>query len=275
MRLPHQIMLELTAKCNFRCPFCYCLWHESPALGSPELDTSGWKDVLDRCAADGVDDILFTGGETLMRQDAPAILAYARRRLPKATLSLFTNGSLLDEPRIMRMKRLRIHIATSLQGLTTYDKMTGTRRKCMRILATMARASELGWPIAVSITVTSVNMHEAPDMFAAAALSGASSIQMGPVMAGGRALAHQELMITMDEWNTVKESIRALPDAHVPYSFCDEFICECRNDMPHAIMKKWKAEKRTRCEAGRDFGVIGPSGHFRPCMHNPFSLHLS
>lgn len=30
--------LELTAKCNFRCPYCYCVWHEYPALAKPLLD---------------------------------------------------------------------------------------------------------------------------------------------------------------------------------------------------------------------------------------------
>ena len=62
MRYPHHLTQELTAKCNFRCPYCYCVWHEYPELAKPELDLDQWKAVLDKCAADGVDDILFTGG---------------------------------------------------------------------------------------------------------------------------------------------------------------------------------------------------------------------
>ena len=67
MRYPRHVTLELTAKCNFRCPYCYCVWHEYPALVKPELDAAGWKTILDKCAADGVEDILFTGGEALLR----------------------------------------------------------------------------------------------------------------------------------------------------------------------------------------------------------------
>ena len=173
MRYPRHVTLELTAKCNFRCPYCYCVWHEYPALAKPELDAAGWMAILDKCAAEGVDDILFTGGEALLRRDLFDILGYARRVLPKARLSLFTNASRLDETLIKKFKRRKIHLATSLQGLLTYSAMTGTRRSYKRLLAVVARASELKWPIAVSMTITKANFVEAADMFVAAALSGA------------------------------------------------------------------------------------------------------
>ena len=127
-RFPRHMTLELTAKCNFRCPYCYCLWHEFPSIGSPELDTAGWRAVLDKCADDNVEDILFTGGEALLRPDIFRILSYARRRLPKAGLSLFTNASRLDESLILRFRRWRIRLATSLQGLSAYGAMSDTPR---------------------------------------------------------------------------------------------------------------------------------------------------
>ena len=141
MRYPHHLTQELTAKCNFRCPYCYCVWHEYPALAKPELDLDQWKAVLDQCAADGVDDILFTGGEALLRSDLFAILDHARRILPRARLSLFTTASRLDETLIKRFRRRKVHLATSLQGLKTYGAMTGTRRSYRRLLAVVARAA--------------------------------------------------------------------------------------------------------------------------------------
>lgn len=269
-RLPHHVTLELTARCNFRCPYCYCLWHEFPAIAKPELDTAGWKSVIDRCAADGVDDVLFTGGETLLRPDLFAILSYTRRKLPLAQLSLFTNASLLDESLIRRFKRRRIRLSTSLQGLSTYGAMTGTRRTCHRLLSLIARASEMKWPISVSITVTKANLHEAADIFAAAAISGAAAIQIGPVLFGGRAASRPELMISRSEWNAVKESIRSLPDVGVPFSFCNEFFCECRADAPAPVLRRtWRDPDATPCPAGRDFCAIGPAGRYRACLHMP------
>ena len=268
MRYPLHMTLELTAKCNFRCPYCYCVWHEYPALAKPELDTAGWKAVLDKCAADGVTDVLLTGGEALLRRDLLELVDYARRVLPEARLSLFTNASRLDEALLRKFKRRRVHLATSLQGLATYGEMTGTRRSYRRLLSVVARASELKWPIAVSMTVTKANLREAADMFAAAALSGASAIQVGPVIAGGLAASNQALMVSRAEWEAAKDRIRSLPDAHVPYSFCDEFICSCRADTPRRLLDKWGDRNRAPCSAGRDFGVVGPNGLYRTCLHS-------
>ena len=266
IRYPRHLTLELTAKCNFRCPYCYCVWHEFPALGRPELDVDGWLRVLDKCAADGVKDILFTGGEALLRKDLFEIVDAARARLPDATFSLFTNASRLTAPLIDSFKERRVSLATSLQGLRTYGEMTGTRRKFNRLLSVLTTASEHEWPMAVSMTITKANRDEAADMFVAAALSGASQIQMGAMMAEGRGREHLDLMLTREEWERVKASIRELPDAHVPYSFCDEFICACRTQ-PEDFLRKWSDPRHKPCPAGRDFGVVGPNGKFRACLH--------
>ncbi len=267
MRYPRDMTLELTAKCNFRCPYCYCVWHEFPALAKPELDAAGWRTVLEKCAADGVEDILFTGGEALLRPDLFEILGQARRLLPRAALSLFTNASRLDEALIRRFRRRRVRLATSLQGLATYGVMTGTRRSYRRLLTVVARAAELKWPMSVSMTITKANAHEAADIFAAAALSGAKAIQVGPMMLGGRAMAHPELMLSRDEWESVKARIRALPDARVPYTFCEEFICACRPDTPSQLLGEWGDRNRKPCPAGKSFGVVGPNGLYRTCLH--------
>ena len=73
-RFPPHLIFELTAKCNYRCPFCYCVWHEFPELAKPERDTQFWKNLLDSCAENGVGDLLFTGGEAMLRPDLSELL---------------------------------------------------------------------------------------------------------------------------------------------------------------------------------------------------------
>ena len=87
-------------------------------------------------------------------------------------------------------------------------------------------------------------------------------------MAGGRATRRLDLMISRAEWEGVKAAIRALPDAHVPYTFCDEFVCTCRPDLPPEIVERWGDADRKPCPAGKAFGVIGPNGTYRTCLHS-------
>lgn len=265
-RLPKQLIFELTAKCNYRCPFCYCVWHEFPELAKPERNTAFWLALLDRCAEQQVDNIQFSGGEALLRPDLRELLTYARKRLPDAELGLFTNGSRLTEEMLRFCRRKKVHLSTSLQGLSTYGAMTGTRRKYYRTLEWIARAAELHWPLSVSMTATRANRHEFADMFCAAVLSGAQSIQLGAMMPEGRGRENLGLALTRPEWEDLKAEIRALPDQGVPYGFCDELICECR-PQPEDILRKFRDQVPVPCKAGREFGVIGPNGKFRKCLH--------
>ena len=177
-QLPNSLILELTTKCNYSCPYCYCLWHEYPHLGRYVLRTAQWKQVIRYAVERNVTDFQFSGGEALLHPGIVELLNFTRKQLPAGRLSLFTNGSRMTEELLFLCKRQRIRLSTSLQGLRTYGAMTGTRRKYYRTLKLLYRASELQWPFSVSMTVTRMNRSELSDMIAAAAVSGASHLQM-------------------------------------------------------------------------------------------------
>ncbi|MDD3885302.1 MAG: radical SAM protein [Victivallaceae bacterium] len=265
--MPRHLALEVTRHCNYHCPWCYCVWHEFPELATRDLPRREWLKIIDRAVDSGTDDLLFTGGEALLRRDIFDLIGYARRRLPDGELSLFTNGSRLTDAMLKRFRNLRVHLATSLPGLKTYGVMTGTRRTCFPTLALLARAKELRWPMQVSLTATKVNASEFVDMFCAAAFSGAVAVQMGAVMLEGRARNRTDLALSRPEWEELKSAIRALPDSRIGYNFCDEMICACRDDQPTEYLKNYGLPDAPRCPAGRDFGVIGPEGGFRDCLH--------
>ena len=264
--LPKRMILEVTKRCNYRCPYCYCIWHERPDLGGDELDTQGWRGIIDQCARGGVRELLFTGGEPLLRPDLFKLLSYARAQMPEARLEVYTNGSLLTESVLRRFKRLKAHLSTSLQGLRTYGEMTGTRRTFARTLEFIGRAAEVKWPVAVGVPVTSRNVCEACDMVSAAAISGAGVIQVQPMMAGGRCRERMGLMLSRRQWQVVKRQIRALPIRSVSVVFCDEMLCDCRMQ-PSAWRRAYSPRKRTACSAGKSFAVFGPDGRLRRCLH--------
>lgn len=261
--LPKRLSLELTARCNYACPFCYGVWHEQPALAGPELPTAEWASILDECARRGVKEVQFTGGEPLLRDDLDALIDHALAAGLK--VALYTNASLLDETHLKSLKHRRVLISTSLPGLASYATMTGTAREAWPTLEAIERASELGWPMGVGITVARPNLAEAADLVAAAALAGASAIQVGTAMWEGRMKTHTDWMLTPDEWTAARAAIRNVPTGKARLTFADEFFCACR-DQPGDPASRWPSPSGT-CPAGRAFGAIGPTGRLRRCLH--------
>ena len=266
-QFPHQLMLELTPECNFNCPYCYCLWHEFPELRENPLPLEQWKKIIGFAADEGVDDLLFTGGEALLFPGLKELILFAREKIPSCKLALFTNGSLMTEEMFFFCKENRVRLATSLQGLRSYGEMTGTGRTFHSLLELLAFGRQNKWKLEVSITVTRKNQDEICDMFAAAALSGAETILLGAMMPEGRGREHLDLALSRPEWEQVKEKIRKMKNCGVPYSFCDEMLCECRKQ-PDELIKKFGVPDFKPCPAGKEFGVISPNGIYRKCLHH-------
>ena len=86
--------LFLTDNCNLKCVSCAC-WR---TVTRKELDGAEWRDVIDQLAALGIVKANFTGGEPLLRRDAPELMAYAYSRGIR-NLHVNTNAVLLDERR--------------------------------------------------------------------------------------------------------------------------------------------------------------------------------
>lgn len=254
-KLPQKLILEITPKCNFKCPFCYCLWHEYPELARHVLTLSDWKKVIDEVVRKGVTDFLFTGGELLLFKEWRQLILHAREKLPNGKLEIFTNGSRITDDDLLFLKENCVRLSSSLQGLRTYGEMTGTKRKFYKTVDLIDKCCELKIPCAIGITVTRRNIFEIEDIVSAAAFAGAEVIQVGVCMNAGRAKDNAELLLTENEWQLIKEKIKKLSLSRAVV-FCEEFECKCMTD------------SQFNCPAAdNSFGVISPNGIYRKCLH--------
>ena len=96
MTAPHRMDLMVSAmekegrwNCNQKCLHCYAAGQ--PEAEVQELDTAGWKRVLDVLRRAGVPQVTFTGGEPTMRPDLVELVDVARWFVTR----LNTNGRLL------------------------------------------------------------------------------------------------------------------------------------------------------------------------------------
>ena len=86
---PNTIAFEVTPRCDQRCGFCYNVWKGACGDRYPtgELPTAELCSLISRAVDEsGGTELVVTGGEPLLREDALAILAHASSRARGVTL---------------------------------------------------------------------------------------------------------------------------------------------------------------------------------------------
>jgi Fe-coproporphyrin III synthase len=93
MRSPRSVDIEITARCNLRCTYCY--YFENPAVPYRDLPTEEWLTFFEECGRLGVMELTLAGGEPFMRPDLKTLLeGIVRNRM---RFSLLSNGTVIDD----------------------------------------------------------------------------------------------------------------------------------------------------------------------------------
>ncbi|MDD8025700.1 MAG: SynChlorMet cassette radical SAM/SPASM protein ScmE [Acidobacteriota bacterium] len=93
MRAPRKLDIDITARCNLRCRYCY--FFNNTAVDYRDLPTEEWLKFFDELGKLGVMDVTLAGGEPFIREDLTTLLeGLVRNRMRFALLS---NGSLIDD----------------------------------------------------------------------------------------------------------------------------------------------------------------------------------
>jgi SynChlorMet cassette radical SAM/SPASM protein ScmE len=93
MRTPRTLDIEITARCNLRCRYCY--FFNNPAVEYRDLATDEWLKFFDELGSLGVMNVILAGGEPFIREDLNTLLeGIVRNRM---RFSLLSNGTLIDD----------------------------------------------------------------------------------------------------------------------------------------------------------------------------------
>ncbi|XHH09776.1 MAG: PTO1314 family radical SAM protein [Candidatus Bathyarchaeia archaeon] len=148
---------KLTYNCNLKCKMCP-FWTRT----SQNLSLNEEKAILKQIYDAGICGVAFEGGEPLLRQELPQILAYSRS-LPLHT-SLITNGTLLKS----RIDEIAPHINgviyVSIDGLEkTHDSIRGVSG-CFKKAVEGINAAKKRVPVTINTTIMSENIDEIEDL---------------------------------------------------------------------------------------------------------------
>ena len=145
---------EITRKCNMDCDICLCGGFRDKT--DSELDS---REALELCAQIiemGVQRVVLTGGEPLLRRDWDRIAGCLTEG--SVEVQMITNGSLIDDKVIDRMQKSGIkRVSISIDGteeIHDAGRMAGSFRKCC---AAIKLLQEAHIPVFVATTVTADN----------------------------------------------------------------------------------------------------------------------
>ena len=103
IKVPYSAQIELTLRCNGKCPFCSIHSLPSSVLGE-DMTTDQIKDLIDQIADLGVLALSFTGGEPTLRKDLPDLI-YHTGVVHNFMNGIASNGYLL--PKLLKKNRLK------------------------------------------------------------------------------------------------------------------------------------------------------------------------
>lgn len=271
LRFPQSAILELTYRCNHRCLFCSCPWDapQSQYCKGSEMDFEQWRQTLDVLETLGVRNVSISGGEPLLKDCLPDVLAYIRGKgcfNTEVPIILISNGLAMSEAWLDLFKEYNVHLSMSLPGLETFARHTGVDN-AGGVLHWFEEAKKRGLDTTVNVTVTALNYHELFATLAQGILAGADTVLLNRFLPGGRGLAHRsELTLNHDQLNGMLDTAEeVLQLSHRTGSVGTEF--------PRCIMDHPERYQRLRvasiCSAAKEFFVIDPSGQVRTCNHSP------
>lgn len=117
-RIPMQIVyLSITNRCNLKCK--HCVASSVDSNGEDPLNTDDWKNIINQVAKLAPEQITFTGGEPMLRNDFVELLKYTNEQCRGTKIVLSTNGLLINEKNV---KDIVDNVATISISLDGYDE---------------------------------------------------------------------------------------------------------------------------------------------------------
>ncbi|NLE06508.1 MAG: radical SAM protein [Crenarchaeota archaeon] len=262
---PHHAQWLITRKCNYKCVGCN-VWREQE---HDELSAQEIIKGLDILKKLGIIEIVFSGGDPLLRKDAGEIIEYASRHF---VTTVYDNGSMAGK----KADSLRNvdFVAISVDSLDSekMDYIKGVKGSLQKAFDTIETLQKEGIKVAVTPTISQLNLYEIVDITNYFTKKGIPvwyclySYDMLPevnqLFRIGK--AKDEFLIT-DKEAMVKlcDDILEMKKKNKNILVTDKLI--------KALRSLFSEGKRTwKCQALKDFFIIDHKGRIGGCHSNSF-----
>jgi SynChlorMet cassette radical SAM/SPASM protein ScmE len=159
MRTPRSLDVEITARCNLHCRYCY--FFGNPAVEYRDLPADEWLRFFDELGSLRVMRVTVAGGEPFVREDLPVLLAGLVRN--RMRFSILSNGALISDDIAAfiagtgRCDCVQVSVDGSCAEVHDSGRGRGSFDGAMRGLRTLQRHRIA---VAVRVTIHRNNVHD-------------------------------------------------------------------------------------------------------------------
>ena len=251
--------LWLLAELTYRCPL-HCVYCSNPldfAKVEDELSTEDWKRVFREARALGAVQLGFSGGEPMVREDLPLLVAEAHG-LGFYT-NLITSGVGLNEARIGELKAAGLdHIQVSFQDSTkeVNDFLSSTRTFDLKLKVARLVKNQ-GYPMVLNVVLSRLNIDHIDKIIEMAVALDADFLELANTQYYGWAYLNRDHLLPsraqIERAERVTNAYRAKLGGRMKMFFV---VPDYYADRPKACMNGW----------GSVFLNIAPDGLALPCQ---------
>ncbi|MCX7974973.1 MAG: radical SAM protein [Candidatus Aminicenantes bacterium] len=212
----NKLLWILDTRCNLNCPHCYVHSRE----WEKKLTRERSLELIEEAKEMGIKEIDFSGGEVLL---IPETMDYLQKAKESGlSVSLNSNGLLLNEKNLRRLKELDVFLYLSIDGAKkeTYEKIRGLGHFDL-LLTNLSLLQKFEIPFAFLFTLSSINYFEAPEMVSLGKEWGAKFLCLIPLIPAGEARKSRIWIDSSLIVDTVKEVSEAADKFNFPVHVAD------------------------------------------------------
>jgi len=268
-RLPVLGEIAVTYRCDNRCRFCYAGCGDTEAaeraFGTKELDTDGFKKIIDIFRDEAkIPFFSFTGGEPLIRSDIEELTAYAVSR--GLRVNLVSNGRLATPVRAASLFAAGLttaQVSLEAPAAALHDQLCGADGAFDETVAGIRSLIAAGFSVQTNSTLTRANRADLLDLPAFVAGLGIRRMSMNLFIPVGSGATATDLFIPYSETGSFVDEVRR--NAHAAgvefFWYSPTPMC-LYNPIARGLGNK-------SCAACDGLLSVSPSGDVLPCSSWP------
>lgn len=257
---PMAVLWDLTSSCNLRCR--HCVVSAGPSCHD-ELSNEDCRRLIDEMSTFGVNQLILSGGEPMLRPDFFDIARYAASK--GLSLQVATNGTLIDEGAAKELSRIGACAQVSLDASIPeihddFRQVSGSWDRTVQGIRQLVKEKV---PITLASVVTSCNVDDIPQLYELAADLGVHTFRILPFVPSGRGDSIRDLEISPARMKELTGHLLEKKEEVgldiAPMEF------ECTFSLP----PEENTDKDTRlgCDGGVAYCTITSKGEVLPCNY--------